>query len=105
MSRSRLDTLLEYYKAEPNDPFTIYALALEYSRFDQEKTQEFFDLLLKDHEQYLPAYYHAALYYRDHGKREKAISIYKKGIQLAESQHEAKALRELRSAYDEMLFE
>jgi Tfp pilus assembly protein PilF len=105
MATNRLNQLLEYYQEEPNDPFNIYALALEYSKYDAAKAKEFFDLLLDKHEDYIPTYYHAARLYQDTGQKEKAVRLYEKGITIARKHHDLKAARELQSAYDELLFE
>lgn len=101
---TRLDTLLQFYKDDPNDPFNIYALAIEYQKFDVTKAQVYFEKLLSDHHTYVPTYYHAAKLYQELGNAEKAIEVYEKGIAIAKSQNEMKAARELKSAYDEMMF-
>lgn len=104
MTTNRLDQLLAYYKEDPNDPFNIYGLALEYLKHDVAKAKAYFDLLLKEHEGYVPTYYHAARLYQDLGEREKAEQLYEKGIAVAKKHGELKAARELQSAYDEMMF-
>lgn len=104
MNKSRLNILLQYLKEEPDDPFNLYALAMEYQNVDKEKAKEYFDLLLEKHENYLPTYYHAAGYYRQKDK-ERAEEIYKKGILLAESTENKHALRELKSAYNDFLYD
>ena|SRR5215212_3148429 len=105
MTRSRLDLLLQYYRDEPGDPFNLYGLALEYLKSDVEKSREFFELLLNNHEEYVPSYYHAARLYQDLNEREKALETYKKGITIARKKGDMKALRELQSAYDELMYE
>jgi tetratricopeptide (TPR) repeat protein len=105
MTTSRLNQLLLYYRDEPNDPFNIYALALEYLKSDTAKAREFFDLLLDAHENYIPTYYHAAKLYQESGDRKRAIQLYEKGIQLAKQHRDLKAARELQSAYEELIFE
>jgi tetratricopeptide (TPR) repeat protein len=105
MSRARLDQLLLYYKEDPNDPFNLYALALEYQKSDLHKAREYFDLLLTKHEDYIPTYYHAAKVYQDLNEKAKAIEVYEKGIVQAKKQVNMKAARELQSAYDELMFE
>jgi tetratricopeptide (TPR) repeat protein len=105
MSNERVDQLLSYYKEDPDDPFNLYALALEYLKSDLRKAREFFDLLLLHHEGYIPTYYHAARLYQDLNQRDKAIIIYEKGIVLAKKLQDTKAARELQSAYDELMFE
>jgi hypothetical protein len=105
MSQSRLDLLEQYYKDDPNDPFNIYALALEYQKTDQPKSILFFEKLLRDHADYLPAYYHAAKLFSNLDQGSKAKDVYESGIALARKVQDHKALRELQSAYNEFLFE
>jgi hypothetical protein len=105
MSSDRLQQLLQFYNEEPKDPFNIYALALEFLKTDQIKSKEFFDLLLAEHADYLPTYYHAAKFYQDINKKEDAIAIFEKGIALAKRLNDSKAVRELQSAYQELIFE
>ena len=105
MTTSRISQLLQFYKDEPNDPFNLYALAIEYLKLDTTKAKEFFDLLLMNHEHYVPTYYHAAKLYHDLGDRERAIDLYEQGMQIAKQQNNVKAARELQSAYEELTFE
>jgi len=102
---NRLELLLKYYEDDPHDPFNIYALAIEYLKSDQKKSSELFDLVMLEHPDYVPTYYHAAKLYQDLGEREKAISIYEKGIAVAMKNKDMKAHRELQSAYNELMFE
>jgi Tfp pilus assembly protein PilF len=101
----RLKQLESFYKEEPNDPFNIYALALEYQKHDQRKASEFFEKLLRDHPGYVPSYYHAAKLYEQLGERDRAIQTYEVGIEMARKVNDLKAARELKSAYDEMMFD
>jgi lipoprotein NlpI len=101
---TRLDTLLQFHKDDPNDPFNIYALAIEYQKSDTAKALAYFEILLAEHEHYVPTYYHAAKLRQETGAVEKAIAIYEKGIAVAQSQNDFKAARELKSAYDELTF-
>lgn len=102
---SRLEILLQYYKEEPHDPFNVYALAMEYISSDTGKALSLFEELLSQHEQYVPTYYHAAKLYTELNEREKAISTFEKGIAIAKKMNDNKAARELKSAYDEFMFE
>jgi hypothetical protein len=61
--------------------------------------------LLERHATYLPTYYHAARLYQELNNREKAISVYERGIALAKDLKDTKTMRELRSALDELTFE
>jgi len=97
--------LEKYYEEDPGDPFNVYALALEYLNYDQRRARALFETLLKLHEEYLPAYYHAAKFFQNAGEKEKAIEVFEKGIALAKKINDSKTLRELKSAYDELMFE
>lgn len=102
---TRLDQLQKFYEEDPHDPFNVYALALELTKFDKLKAAELFALALRDHPTYLATYYHAAKLCESLGKPDQAIQIYKRGIQEARQQNEHKVLRELQSAMDELLYE
>jgi tetratricopeptide (TPR) repeat protein len=102
---SRLEMLEQYYKEDPNDPFNIYALALEVQKTDTRKTLYYFDILLAQHPSYVPVYYHAGKLYQELGEKTKAIEIFEFGIDQAQATGDLKALRELRSALDELTFE
>ena len=105
MPTDRIKQLQQYCEEDPSDPFNFYALALEYLSIDTAKTRELFDTLLERHSDYLPTYYHAAKFFQDLGENDKAALIYEVGLALAKKLDDSKALRELRSAYDEMMFE
>jgi len=105
MPTDRIKQLEQYYAEDPQDPFNAYALALEYMKTDPSRTKDLFDILLTAHADYLPTYYHAARFYHECGDNEKAVTIFENGIALAAKVNDTKALRELRSAYDEMMFE
>jgi tetratricopeptide (TPR) repeat protein len=103
--QNRLQLLQEFYDQDPREPFNAYALALEYLNLDQSKALAFFEILLRDHPDYIPTYYHAAKLYQDLNRRDDAIRTYEKGIEICRKQSSAKALRELQSAYDELLYD
>ena len=105
MNTARLNLLLKYLEEEPNDPFNLYAIATEYLSESIEKAKEYFDLLLNKYPEYLATYFHAAQLYVDIEQEEKAIEIYKAGITLAKAQNNSKTLRELESAFQNLLFE
>jgi tetratricopeptide (TPR) repeat protein len=102
---SRLEQLEQFYREDPHDPFNLYGLALEYLKIEPARAKELFEILLDRHADYIPTYYHAAKLFIDMNERERAIEIYEKGIERARSSNADKALRELRSAYDELMFE
>ncbi len=94
-----LKKLLDFYEEDPNDPFNLYALALEYQKFDMDKASSMYDELLANHPKYLPTYYHAAQFFGNLEEVERAENIYSQGIQLAQEQRNNKAEIELTRAY------
>jgi Tfp pilus assembly protein PilF len=102
---SRLEMLIRDFEEDPKDPFNIYALAIEYLKTDREKSRSLFEILMDQHPDYVPTYYHAAKLYQDLNARDRAISTYEKGMLVATNQGEQKAYRELRAAYDELMFD
>jgi tetratricopeptide (TPR) repeat protein len=105
MSRERLKQLFTFLEEDPNDPFLLYAIATEYNVSEPEKALPYFDKLLSEHPDYVPTYYHAARLYAEIDEPEKAETIFKTGIAQAGKQGERLALRELKSAYEEFLFD
>lgn len=106
MITERLTKLFKFTEVDPNDPFNWYAIAMEYLSIEEyNKAREYFEKVLNEHKDYLPVYYQAAQLYMDLNEDEKADEVFKKGIELAKNQKNALTERELRSAYDEFLFE
>jgi tetratricopeptide (TPR) repeat protein len=105
MPSDRIAQLQRFFDEDPDDPFNLYALALEHQKDDRRKALEIFETLLEKHATYLPTYYHAAKLYQELNDREKAISVYERGIVLAKDLSDRKTMRELRSALDELTFE
>jgi len=99
MKTTLLDKLLVFYKEDPNDPFNLYALALEYQKHDAKQASGYFERLLSDFPTYLPTYYHAAQFFSDCQWYERAKETFEKGIQLASEQANTKAHQELVRAY------
>ncbi len=105
MKEQRISMLEKYIQDNPQDPFPLYALALEYVEREVEKSIELFNKTLHQFPGYLPTYYHAAALFAELGEIEKAKALYEKGIELASNQKEHKTLNELRSAFQNFCFE
>lgn len=105
MNETRLKQLFLFLKEEPDDPFTLYAIATEYNTTDPLRALHYFEKLLKEHEDYVGTYYHAAKLYADLGKSDKAEKTFEKGLKIARQQDNRLALRELKNAYNEFLYE
>ena len=104
-NKERIKQLEKFRKEDPDDPFNIYALALEYLHLDKAKSLELFEELLKNHPNYIGTYYHAAALFAEFGVNDRANSTYQKGIEMAKKMKEGHALRELQSAYLNFQFE
>ncbi|RYU96177.1 tetratricopeptide repeat protein [Emticicia agri] len=99
MQEERLKILLQYLEEEPDEPFNIYGVAMEYLDRKPEKALFYLEKLLNDHPDYVPTYYHAAALYFEMEQFEKADEVYKKGIEIAHQKQNIKAYDELKRAY------
>lgn len=97
--------LHQYYIDDPDDPFNIYALALEYQKVDLLKTEFYFNMLLTKHPNYIPVYYHAGKLYEELGEKNRAVEIFEAGINYAREAKDLKAVRELTSALNELTYD
>ncbi|PVY39104.1 tetratricopeptide repeat protein [Pontibacter virosus] len=100
MSQNRLEQLFQFYEEDPNDPFTIYAIATELRGSDPQKAMDFYEKLLSEHERYVGTYYHAASLYAESGQPEKAEQTYKKGMLISRQEGNMHAFAELQQAYN-----
>lgn len=105
MNPDRLKLLLEYYRAEPNDPFNIYALGIEYRDHDPQESLKYFEILIENAPDYVPTYYHLANLYVALEMDEKARVTFENGIARATAQNEELLLREIKSSYDEFMMD
>jgi tetratricopeptide (TPR) repeat protein len=105
VNNSRIEILQQYLADEPNDPFNLYALAVEYLPSEPLKAKEYFEQLLAKHPDYLGTYYHAGKLFYSLGETAKGKKTLEEGIALAFAQQKTKALNELRSALNEILDE
>jgi tetratricopeptide (TPR) repeat protein len=105
MRMTRLEQLRKFLEDDPGDPFNIYALALEYQKTDHSVALRLFKQLILEHPDYLATYYHLAKLYQELDEKENATKIYKAGIKKATEINDRKALQELQSAFQELLFE
>ncbi|HMI78782.1 MAG TPA: hypothetical protein VK484_08305 [Ferruginibacter sp.] len=102
---SRLIQLQQYVNEDPADPFNLYALALEYQKTDEPKAMDIFNRLCQEHAEYVPTYYQLGKLYQALAKNEMALQVFERGIEMAGKQNDLKALRELKAAKQELLFE
>ena len=105
MNTERIKILEKFLTDEPNDPFNWYALAMEYYEYDVKKSCDLLESLLKNHPLYLPTYYKVAHLLWDLEHFEKAKKIFEDGIHLAKETDDPKALSELKSSHQNLIFE
>ncbi len=95
----RLSQLLQYHEEDPDDPFVRFALAMEYlKRGDISRARAFLEGLLVDHPRYVGTYYHLGKLYEREGEKEKALEVYRKGIDVAMEIRDFHARAELQDA-------
>ena len=99
-TNSRLNQLLAFYKEDPTDAFTIYALATEYLKLDLNESRKYYELLLTEHRHYVGTYYHAAKLYIELGLPDKADDTYQKGMKIARQEGQMHSFSELQQAYN-----
>lgn len=95
---NRIKILEEFLEEEPNDAFTLYALALEYLVIDSEKSYTIFKNLVDNHSNYVPTYYQFGSLLQSLNKMDEAEIIYQKGIEMALLVKDFHTLSELKSA-------
>jgi tetratricopeptide (TPR) repeat protein len=104
MEINRLDKLLEFIKNEPNDEFLKYALATEYLHLNQvDKSLEYYEDLVNNHPQYSGTYYHLGKLYEALNRKDDAIKIYEKGMEITKAKRDNHAFSELQAVYREAI--
>lgn len=97
---SRLEQLKEFLKTEPDDVFTLYALALEYIKINEHQTAiDFLRRVIGQNNDYVAAYYQLGQLLEKQNANE-AADIYKAGIVVANKIKNMHARSELLSAYN-----
>ncbi len=101
---TRLEQLLELRRDNMNDPFLIYALAMEYAKEgDQQQALTYYEVLLSEHEQYVGTYYHAGRLYETLERLEDARETYLKGMAITKQKGDHHAFMELQAVYHSLM--
>ncbi|MEO6719850.1 MAG: tetratricopeptide repeat protein [Ferruginibacter sp.] len=100
---SRIEKLLEYMKTSDKDSFLQHALALEYIKIgnDEEARNLFNELLLRE-PTYVGSYYHLGKLLERVGDFDKAIRIYRRGMEEAKRAGDNHSYNELMGALEEI---
>ncbi len=102
---NRIDKILEYLQAEPEDNFLRHALALEYIKDGKdEDAQKLFESILADHPDYIGSYYHLGKLLERNGEKDTAIEWYDKGMVAAKKAGDQHAYNELQAAYEDLVY-
>ena len=103
MENKRLAQLREFLKADPEDAFLLYAVAVEYVGMeDYEKAEEAFLHLQGIHPDYVATYYQLAQTQIKLEDPEAARDAIELGIEKAEKAGNQKAGRELRELLEDI---
>jgi Tfp pilus assembly protein PilF len=100
---SRIEKLLEYLKTADKDSFLQHALALEYIKIgDDESARKLFNEILLREPTYIGSYYHLGKLLERVADYEKAIRIYKRGMEEAKRAGDNHSYNELQGALEEI---
>ncbi len=103
---SRIEQIQKLLESQSEDPFLHYALGIEYvGASNDSKAKEIFEQVMNKFPKYHPTYYHYAKLLERQDEIDKAIEIYEEGMAVCKELGEQHSLRELRAAYDELLYD
>ena len=100
---SRVEKLLEFLKATPNDCFLNHALALEYVKAgDEVSARKYFEHNLSSDAAYVATYYHLGKLLERIGEPANALKIYEQGMERAKAAKDMHSYSELQAAYEDL---
>jgi Tfp pilus assembly protein PilF len=100
---SRIEKLLEYMKTSDKDSFLQHALALEYIKIgDDDAARKQFNELLRREPSYIGSYYHLGKLLERVADFDKAILIYKRGMEEAKKAGDTHSYNELQGALEDI---
>ena len=99
----RIEKLLEYLKTSDKDSFLQHALALEYIKVGQdEEARKLFNEILLREPTYIGSYYHLGKLLERVGEFDRAIRVYKRGMEEAKRAGDNHSYGELMGALEEV---
>ena len=99
----RIEKLLEYMKTADKDSFLQHALALEYIKIgEDEAARNIFNELLLREPTYVGSYYHLGKLLERVGDFDKAIRIYRRGMEEARRAGDNHSYNELQGALEDI---
>ncbi|TCK85027.1 tetratricopeptide repeat protein [Albibacterium bauzanense] len=101
MSKERLEQLMNFLNEGSTDPFIRYAIATEHVKLKQyDLALKFYQDLLLNNPDYIGTYYHTGKLLELLDRRDEAISVYEKGMQIAKKARNMHAFSELQGVYN-----
>ena len=101
----RISKLKAFLVDNPADSFLKHALALEYIKLgDDEQARGLFEEIINREPGYIGTYYHLAKLQERLGETDKAVQVYKQGMEEAMKAGDNHAYGELKGAYEELTF-
>lgn len=102
----RLERLKALAQERPNDAFTVFALAKEYEKIgDTENSLKYYYQITVQNPDYVGTYYHLGKLLELDNQENDALSVYQKGIEIAQKANDLHALAELKNAYQNLQIE
>ena len=100
---SRIEKLQEYMKTSGKDSFLQHALALEYIKVgDDDEARKLFNEILLREPTYVGSYYHLGKLLERVADFERAIRVYKRGMQEAKKAGDNHSYNELNGALEDL---
>jgi len=105
MNEGRILQLKQFIKEDENDLFSRYALGLEYKEEAPHEAIRHFEDVRSKSPEYSAVYYHLAETYLEIDEPEQARKVFLSGIKILHQDKDPHALKELKNAYQNFLFE
>lgn len=100
---SRIEKLLEFMKTSGKDSFLQHALALEYIKIgEDEQARALFNEILLREPTYIGSYYHLGKLLERVADFDRAIRVYKRGMEEAKKADDRHSYNELQGALEDL---
>jgi Tfp pilus assembly protein PilF len=102
-SNEKTNVLARNIKANPDDSFSKFALALEFLKQDKlQQARVLFENIYANDPTYVGIYYHLGKLYERLDRADDAKQMYTEGIEVAANQKEKRTLKELKEVLGEL---
>jgi len=103
ITMSRIEKLLTYLKQNNKDSFLQHALALEYIKVgDDDAARKLFNEILRREPSYVGSYYHLGKLLERQADFDRAMAVYRRGMEEAKKADDHHSLTELRGALEDI---